>query len=231
MDYSEYDKVRRSAVPLQLDTVEAFAAGRLSRREFIQKATVLGLSTGAIGIVLAACSSTPSSAAPSVGASTAASAAASAAASSAASAAASGGPGGIIRVASQKPVSIDPVAMQDLGGYGITSQSFEFLARLTRRDRSPHRARPGAQVDAQRRRHRSGRSTCARTSSGMTAPLHRRRRRRDHGAPRRGRQLRPQGRAAGRWHGRQATRTRSCSRWPARTATSRTSCRCSTPRR
>jgi peptide/nickel transport system substrate-binding protein len=128
MDYSEYDKVRRSAVPLQLDTVEAFAAGRLSRREFIQRATVLGLSTGAIGIVLAACSSTPSSAAPSVGATTAASAAASAAASSAASAAASGVTGGIIRVASQKPVSIDPVAMQDLGGYGITSQSFEFLA-------------------------------------------------------------------------------------------------------
>jgi peptide/nickel transport system substrate-binding protein len=128
MDYSEYDKVRRSAVPLQLDTVEAFAAGRLSRREFIQKATVLGLSTGAIGIVLAACSSTPSSAAPSVGASTAASAAASAAASGTASAAASGVTGGTIRVASQKPVSIDPIAMQDLGGYGITSQSFEFLA-------------------------------------------------------------------------------------------------------
>ena len=56
MDYSEYDKVRRSAVPLQLDVVEAFAAGRLSRREFIQRATVLGLSTGAIGMVIAACS-------------------------------------------------------------------------------------------------------------------------------------------------------------------------------
>ena len=153
MDYSEYDKVRRSAVPLQLDTVEAFAAGRLSRREFIQQATVLGLSTGAIGIVLAACSSTPSSAAPSVGASTAASAAASAAASSAASAAASGVTGGIIRVASQKPVSIDPVAMQDLGGYGITSQSFEFLATADPKgSQSYDRARPGAQVDPERGR-------------------------------------------------------------------------------
>ena len=48
MDYSEYDKVRRSAGPLQLDVVEAFAAGRLSRREFIQRATVLGLSMGAM---------------------------------------------------------------------------------------------------------------------------------------------------------------------------------------
>ena len=38
--------------------------------------------------------------------------------------------GGKIRIASQKPVSIDPVAMQDLGGYGITAQSFEFLCTL-----------------------------------------------------------------------------------------------------
>ena len=61
MDYPEYDKVRRSAVPLQLDVVEAYAAGRLSRREFIQRATVLGLSMGAIGMVIAACSGTTSS--------------------------------------------------------------------------------------------------------------------------------------------------------------------------
>ena len=52
MDYSEFDKVRRSAVPLQLDVVEAYAAGRLSRREFIQRATVLGLSMSAIGMVI-----------------------------------------------------------------------------------------------------------------------------------------------------------------------------------
>jgi peptide/nickel transport system substrate-binding protein len=108
MDYPKLDKVRRSAVPLQLDVVEAFAAGRLSRREFIQRATVLGLSTGAIGMVLAACSS----------------------ASPSASGAAGGTTGGTIRIASQKPVSVDPVAMQDLGGYGITAQSFEFLCTL-----------------------------------------------------------------------------------------------------
>ena len=129
MDYRQLDKVRSTAVPLQLDTIEAFAAGRLSRREFIKRATVLGLSTGAIGMVIAACSSSSSSpsAAASVGASTAPSAAASVGASTAPSAAASGG---VNRIASQKPVSIDPVAMQDLGGYGITAQSFEFLCTL-----------------------------------------------------------------------------------------------------
>ncbi len=68
MDYSQLDKVRRKAVPLQLDVVEAFAAGRLSRREFIQRATVLGLSGGAIGMVIAACSGTASSPAASAAA-------------------------------------------------------------------------------------------------------------------------------------------------------------------
>jgi len=127
MDYSELDKVRRRAMPLQLDVVEAFAAGRLSRREFIQRATVLGLSMGSIGMVIAACSSTSSS--PSASGA-APSQAASAAASSAPSTAPSAVAGGKIRIAIQRPVSIDPVGMQDLGGYGITAQSFEFLCTL-----------------------------------------------------------------------------------------------------
>jgi hypothetical protein len=114
-------------VPLQLDTIEAFAAGRLSRREFMRRAAILGLSMGSITAIVAACGGTPSSA----GASAAASAGASAAGSAAASAAGSAVTGGTMRVAAQKPVKVDPVAMQDLGGYGITSQSFEFLCALT----------------------------------------------------------------------------------------------------
>ncbi|MFL5711049.1 MAG: hypothetical protein ACJ77W_04115, partial [Chloroflexota bacterium] len=131
MDYRQLDKVRSTAVPLQLDTIEAFAAGRLSRREFIKRGTILGLSTGAIGMVIAACGGAAAS--PSAAASAGGSAAASAAASAGGSAAASAPAvtGGTMRVAAQKPVKIDPVAMQDLGGYGITSQSFEFLCALT----------------------------------------------------------------------------------------------------
>lgn len=107
MDFPKLDKVRRSTTPLQLDVVEAFARGRLSRREFIQRATVVGLSMGAIGAVITACGGTTPTA--SGGAAKA---------------------GGKIRVALQRPVKIDPVAMQDLGGYGITAQSFEFLCTL-----------------------------------------------------------------------------------------------------
>ena len=127
MDYSQLDKVRRTTTPLQLDTVEAFARGRLSRREFIKRGTMLGLSMGAIGAVIAACGGTTpsaSGAAPSAAATAAASSAPSAAPSAPAAA------GGTIRVALQRPVSIDPVGMQDLGGYGITAQSFEFLCTL-----------------------------------------------------------------------------------------------------
>ena len=122
MDNSQYDKVRRSTTPLQLDVVESFARGRLSRREFIQRATVLGLSMGAIGAVIAACGGSIAS-----GSAAAPSKAASAAASTAASAAA----GGTIRVAGQRPGGpLDPVAMVDLASYGITAQSFEFLCTL-----------------------------------------------------------------------------------------------------
>ncbi len=76
MDYPKLDKVRRTAVPLQLDVIEAYAAGRLSRREFIQRAGIVGLSMSSIGMVIAACSGTTTSPAASGAAATAAPAAA-----------------------------------------------------------------------------------------------------------------------------------------------------------
>ena len=121
MDYLKLDKVRHSTTPLQLDVVESFAQGRLSRRQFIQKGTLVGLSMGSITAVIAACGgASPSSAPASVGASTGASA----------PPASAGAAGGTIRVAIQRPVTLDPVGMQDLASYGLTSQSFEFLATL-----------------------------------------------------------------------------------------------------
>jgi len=61
MDYPKLDKVRRSAAPVQLDVVEAFAAGRLSRREFMQRGAIGGLSMASISAVIAACSGTTAS--------------------------------------------------------------------------------------------------------------------------------------------------------------------------
>ncbi|HEV8404217.1 MAG TPA: ABC transporter substrate-binding protein [Candidatus Limnocylindrales bacterium] len=130
MDYSEVDKVRRSSTPLQLDVVESFMGGRLSRREFITRGSIIGLSMASMTAIIAACSSSASPS-PSAAGSAPASAAPTAAGSApAASASAPAVTGGTIKVASQKPVSVDPVAMQDLGGYGITAQCFEFLCTL-----------------------------------------------------------------------------------------------------
>ena len=120
MDYSQLDKVRRDAVPLQLDVVEAFMAGRLSRREFIQRASIVGLSMGSIGLILAACSSPAAS--PSGGAAVT---------------------GGIIRAAVQRPVKVNPITMEDLGGYGITAQSFEFLCTQNTIGDNPGALAPG----------------------------------------------------------------------------------------
>ena len=127
MDYLKLDSVRKSTTPLQLDVVEAYARGKLSRRAFIQRATILGLSGAAISTVIIACGGSSSSSAP---ASAAASAGASAGA-SASAAASAGAAGGTIRVACQRPGGpLDPVAMVDLASYGITAQSFEFLCTL-----------------------------------------------------------------------------------------------------
>lgn len=123
MDYSRLDRVRRSTTPLQLDVVESFARGRLSRREFIKRGTVVGLSMASISAVLIACDRAPAAsvAAPS----------ASGVAPSGSAASASPASGGTIRVAVQRPAAtLDPIAMQDLSAYGLTAQCFEFLAGL-----------------------------------------------------------------------------------------------------
>ena len=121
MDFKRLDRVRRSSTPLELDLVESYANGRITRRQFIKRATVIGLSLPAIGAVIAACGPSGGSAAPTGGA-------------SAVPGASSAPPvaGGSIRVATQRPVSIDPVAMQDLSGYGMVSQCFEYLCTLNK---------------------------------------------------------------------------------------------------
>jgi peptide/nickel transport system substrate-binding protein len=123
MDYFRLDRVRRSATPLELDLVESYVLGRITRRQFIKRAAVIGLSLPAVSAVIAACTTTPSG-------SPAASASAAASPAPGASSAPPAPAGGSIKVAIQRPVSVDPVAMQDLGGYGTVAQTFEFLCTL-----------------------------------------------------------------------------------------------------
>jgi peptide/nickel transport system substrate-binding protein len=123
MDHRRLDPIRRSVNPVQLDLVEQFARGNITRRQFIKRATVVGLSMASVSTIIAACGGGTTSAAPS--------ASGAAPSDGAATTAPTTGPaGGVMRVAIQRPVSVDPVAMQDLGGYGMVAQSFEFLCTL-----------------------------------------------------------------------------------------------------
>jgi peptide/nickel transport system substrate-binding protein len=119
MDWKRFDRARRSVGPVHLDLVESYAQGKISRRAFVRRGVVIGLSVPFMSSIIAACGSDDggdsggTTAAPGTGGST--------------------GPakaGGTMKIAIQKPVSVDPVAMQDLAGYCMVAQVFEFLATL-----------------------------------------------------------------------------------------------------
>ncbi|MEZ5342951.1 MAG: ABC transporter substrate-binding protein [Acidimicrobiales bacterium] len=104
--------------PLENELVDSFASGSLSRRSFLVKGSVLGLSVSTMGALLAACGSDD------------------AAGEGSATTAAGGGTaaagdikqGGVLRIASQRPGSpLDPVAMDNIGSYTPIAQSMEYL--------------------------------------------------------------------------------------------------------
>jgi peptide/nickel transport system substrate-binding protein len=119
-DFRRLDEARRDAVPLQLDVIEAYASGRLTRRDFIRRGTVVGLSLGMLGNVLAACGgdgggggATVEQVQTGVGG---------------AVGTAKVKQGGMLRIASIAPSNpLDPVAMIDLASYAVVAQSYEFL--------------------------------------------------------------------------------------------------------
>jgi len=118
MDLKRYDWTRRQANPVELDLIENYASGKISRRNFIKRGSIIGLSVGAMGSVIAACGDDDGDSTDAGG---------------------SGGgtgdlqQGGSIRAAIQKGDAnsgLDPVNMLDLGTYSVLSQSFEYLVGL-----------------------------------------------------------------------------------------------------
>jgi peptide/nickel transport system substrate-binding protein len=122
-DYGKLDPIRERAHPLQLDAIEAYMDGRITRRVFVRRATVLGVSLSTLATVLAACGGDD-------GAETGAEAPQ---AETGVGGAAVGDEevqqGGNLRIASIAPANpLDPVAMIDLASYAVVAQSYEFLA-------------------------------------------------------------------------------------------------------
>ena len=57
MDYRLFDSVRRQASPVEVELVESFAQGRISRRAFVARGSMIGLGAPLIAAILAACGS------------------------------------------------------------------------------------------------------------------------------------------------------------------------------
>ena len=146
MSDSIFDRLRRGASPVELELTEAYAKGQISRRAFVQRGSVIGLSMAFMGTVIAACgSSSKTSPATAAGVTTTAGGTATTAGGSSTTA---GGtaittagtgtattaasraikPGGTLRIAAQTPSGpLDPVAMADLGTYTPVTTCFEYL--------------------------------------------------------------------------------------------------------
>ncbi|MEJ7798915.1 MAG: ABC transporter substrate-binding protein [Ilumatobacter sp.] len=142
MNRSLFSRLRRDLGPLEGELVDAYAAGAVSRRTFLVRGSVLGLSVTTIGALVSACGgdddASTATDAPSSGSgdgtaemsSSAESTAESTGESTAASTAPAGDikQGGIMRLASQRPGSpLDSIAMDNIGSYTPIVMSMEYL--------------------------------------------------------------------------------------------------------
>ena len=112
IDNNRLGQLRQGEGEIANHIIDEFAAGRLSRRDFIRRGTVVGLSVPLLGSVLAACgSSGSSSATPGTSSSTAA-----------------GAPGAVIKAGIVTPTgAINPVTVADQGGLDMLAQTGEYL--------------------------------------------------------------------------------------------------------
>jgi peptide/nickel transport system substrate-binding protein len=112
IDHSRLGRLRQDQGEIANHIIDEFAAGRLSRRDFIRRGTVVGISVPLLGGILAACSSSSSSSAKS----------------GTSSATATGAPGAVIKAGITTPTAaINPVTVADQGGLDMLAQTGEYL--------------------------------------------------------------------------------------------------------
>jgi peptide/nickel transport system substrate-binding protein len=118
-DDKRLDAIRNDRSELENHYIDELLAGRIDRRQFMRKGAVIGMSTGLMGAILAACGG-----ANKVGTSSASSSAAGGTTTS------SGAPtkGGTLKLASQAPAAaVNPLTVADAGGLCMLAQTGEFL--------------------------------------------------------------------------------------------------------
>src|ERR1700749_4469883 len=119
-DHRKLDEIRDARSELENHYIDELVAGRLSRRQFMRKGAVVGMSTGLMGAILAACG----------GANKVGTSSGSASGSASGSGGASGTPvkGGTLKLASQTPAAaVNPLTVSDAGGLCMLAQTGEFL--------------------------------------------------------------------------------------------------------
>jgi len=109
IDHGRLDKLRTGRGPVQEHVIDEFVAGRLSRRDFLRRGSLVGLSMPILGGILAACgSSGPSSSGSGSGS--------------------SGKAGATIRAGILVPAAaINPLTIADQGGLELIGNVGEFL--------------------------------------------------------------------------------------------------------
>jgi peptide/nickel transport system substrate-binding protein len=111
IDHHQLGRLRQDQGEIANHIIDEFAAGRLSRRDFIRRGTVVGISVPLLGSILAACGSSSSSSAK-PGTSTSA----------------TGAPGAVIKAGIITPTgAINPVTVADQGGLDMLGQTGEYL--------------------------------------------------------------------------------------------------------
>jgi peptide/nickel transport system substrate-binding protein len=133
MDWKRIDQARGSVGPVEVDLIEAYAQGRIKRRDFVKRGTIIGLSVPFMGAIIAACGSDDSGSSGDTSSGDTSSGGTSAGSEPASTDGGGGGTGGSVIVGIQQGdanTGLDPVNMLDLGTYNILSQSFEYLVGL-----------------------------------------------------------------------------------------------------
>jgi len=109
IDHGRLDDLRSGRGPIQEHVIDEFLAGRLSRRDFLRRGTMLGMSMSVVGGILAACGSTGTS-------------------SSGSSPAVTGKAGATIKAGLLVPAAaINPITIADQGGLELIGNVGEFL--------------------------------------------------------------------------------------------------------
>jgi len=110
----EVDAFRREQGERENHLIDEYAAGRISRRDFVRRGTIIGMSIPVVGWLAAACGGDDDAATTGTGTGTTAPA---------------GQAGGTIRYGLQVPSSgLDPVTVADAGALNLNGQTGEYLS-------------------------------------------------------------------------------------------------------